>query len=254
MKVIFKVRIIFRKRGFNGGLSFLGKAFRVGRHFCISQDHSTSMIRFHRLLGMRVCGSDSINYPKDGKTLTSHSFYSFLDSIAMKKKTQSKVPHFIVFQKTINLFADRFPKTAETFCIVSTGEKEFGYKGSCFHSIILGLMCQGGDFTPYNSTSGKSINGEKFDDEDFKHTGPGTLSMANTGLNKTVPTRGLGNVKEDVNIVRAMENSGSRMSRPARSSPLSTVNNSNKFDLYFILATKPFFLQLSLEILPVSLH
>lgn len=102
MKVIFKVRIIFRKRGFNGGLSFLGKAFRVGRHFCISQDHSTSMIRFHRLLGMRVCGSDSINYPKDGKTLTSHSFYSFLDSIAMKKKTQSKVSHFIVFQKTIN--------------------------------------------------------------------------------------------------------------------------------------------------------
>jgi cyclophilin family peptidyl-prolyl cis-trans isomerase len=43
----------------------------------------------------------------------------------------------------------------------------------------------GGDFTHHNGTGGKTVYGEKFDDENLilKHTTPGILSMANAGQN-----------------------------------------------------------------------
>ena len=61
----------------------------------------------------------------------------------------------------------------------------FSYEQNTLNIMYVNIL--GGDFTNFNGTGGKSIYGNKFEDENFEiaHGGVGTLSMANAGKSNT---------------------------------------------------------------------
>jgi len=93
----------------------------------------------------------------------------------------------------IRLEEHRVPKTVKNFVGLATGTQEYidprsgqvktgvpYYDGTIFHRVIQDFMVQGGD--PMGKGTGGP--GYKFQDEfhpELKHTGPGVLSMANSG-------------------------------------------------------------------------
>ncbi|XP_032663670.1 peptidyl-prolyl cis-trans isomerase D isoform X2 [Odontomachus brunneus] len=94
----------------------------------------------------------------------------------------------------IELFKDIVPRAAENFRALCTGEKGTGvnakklhYKGCIFHKVIPQFMIQSGDIVNFDGTSGESIYGPYFEDENFqlKHTSAGLLSMVNEGKPNT---------------------------------------------------------------------
>lgn len=110
----------------------------------------------------------------------------------MAKKYASAPPHVIDASKRytavfrtekgdfeVELFARQTPHTVNNFVFLA---RDGFYNGVTFHRVLRGFMAQAGDPTG----TGTGGPGYKFADEfdpTLRHSGPGVLSMANSGPN-----------------------------------------------------------------------
>ncbi len=131
------------------------------------------------------------------------------------KKTYQAILHTDKGDITIDLFANKVPRTVNNFVFLS---RQGFYDGTIFHRVISDFMVQGGDPTG----TGMGGPGYKFEDEfeaTLIHNKPGMLSMANAGPNTNgsqffithVPTPWLdrkhaifGQVKDGMDVVNAI--------------------------------------------------
>ena len=95
------------------------------------------------------------------------------------KKSYTATIHTDKGDITVQLFADKTPKTVNNFVFLA---KQGFYDGTIFHRVIKDFMAQGGDPTG----TGRGGPGYDFADEfhpSLRHDKPGILSMANAGPN-----------------------------------------------------------------------
>ncbi len=95
------------------------------------------------------------------------------------EKTYQALIHTEKGDITVDLFADKTPRTVSNFVFLSNAGF---YDGVIFHRVINDFMAQTGDPTG----TGRGGPGYAFADEfhkDLRHNKPGILSMANAGPN-----------------------------------------------------------------------
>lgn len=87
----------------------------------------------------------------------------------------------------IGLFGETAPMTCLNFASITKGYKKgrdnLQYKNTPVHRIVPDFVIQMGDITRGDGSGGRSIFGERFNDEEFilSHKAPGFVAMANHG-------------------------------------------------------------------------